>query len=62
MKTIPIKVKRREGNDFYCITIGGQEIKFRTQGERDPKFHILGGLYIDDIPFNLTVPDGMDLK
>ena len=62
MKTIPVKVKRREGNDFYCVTIGGKEIKFRTEGERDPRFHILGGFYIDDICFYLTVPEEMKIK
>lgn len=62
MKNIPIKVRRREGNIFHCVTIGGKELKFQTEGETDPRFQILGMLYLEDKPFNMQVPNEVDIK
>ena len=54
MKTTTIRVKRREGNIFHCITRGGNEIAFETGGETDPRFHIMGMYYTKgkELPFD----------
>lgn len=60
-KDIKIRITRREGNDFYAMTMGGKEIRFQTTGENDPRFKIMGMMYIEGKEMNLQIPDEVKL-